>query len=73
MKRLGGYRAGLGWGGASLADMDTMNGWGLIWDLEDVEDGGCAEDIKVIINHQGLFTYDDMSIPRFTREWEPGG
>lgn len=45
-------------GGGSLADMDTMNGWGLIWD---VEDGGCVEDIKVIINHQGLPTNNDMS------------
>ena len=58
MKRLGGYRAGLGWGRQSEADMDTMNGRGLIWD---VEDGGCVEDIKVIINHHGLFTNNDMS------------
>ena len=41
--------------------MDTMNGWGLIWDLEDVEDGGCVEDIKVIINHDVHLTNDDMS------------
>ena len=48
-------------GGGGLADMDTMNGWGLIWDVEDVENGGCVEDIKVIINHLGLLTNDDMS------------
>ena len=58
MERLGGHTAG--WGRGS-DDMDTMDGWGLIWDLEDVEDGGCVEDIKVIINHLGLLTHDDMS------------
>ena len=29
--------------------------------MEDVENGGCVEDIKVIINHLGLLTNDDMS------------